>query len=204
MSEDIRRVRPATCKRSKRLAVKTIQASRYGVQMDLHSIGCGVRNRAGCGSPAGVWFMQAHSWLWRCSPCSARRDVWCASRYPHCRSLPHEGRRKKSMAACVSVGSGRLVLAAPCRLVDILGATSRIIKARLRTRAFLVPVGDVRSKMTVRRRLERHGSCSLVGQDVFVPAQSDVIPPARYCGRLIPGRTPCRNPVPLVHSAGLA
>ena len=176
-AEGIRRVPTGNMQALKKAGLfKTIQARRYGgYQMDLHTHLDVVSAIArGCGSTGWcLGVMQAHSWLVALFPVQAQEETYGV--HPDtliAAVLTPRGTAKKAdggvrLSGFWPFGSG-------CHHADwlILGATVQDHEGQIEDEGeFLVPVGDVEIQDDwYVAGLSGTGSCSLVGQDVFVPA----------------------------------
>jgi 3-hydroxy-9,10-secoandrosta-1,3,5(10)-triene-9,17-dione monooxygenase len=155
---------------------KTLQAKRYGgYQMDLHTHLDVVSAIArGCGSTGWcLGVMQAHSWLMALFPEQAQDETYRA----HPETLIAAVLAPRGMAHTVDGGfrlSGFWPFGSGCYHADwlMLGAAVQDRDGQTEDEGeFLVPAGEIKIQDDwYVAGLSGTGSCSLVGQDIFVPA----------------------------------
>jgi 3-hydroxy-9,10-secoandrosta-1,3,5(10)-triene-9,17-dione monooxygenase len=155
---------------------KTLQASCYGgYQMDLHThLDVVAAIARGCGSTGWcLGVMQAHSWLMALFPVQAQDETYGA----HPEPLIAAVLAPRGTAQTVDGGfrlSGFWPFGSSCQHADwlIRGATIQDHEGQTEDEGeCLVPVSEVKIQDDwYVAGLSGTGSCSLVGQDVFVPA----------------------------------
>jgi len=176
-AEGLRRVPTSNVQALKEAGLfKTIQARRHGgYQMDLHTHLDVVSEIArGCGSTGWcLGVMQAHSWLVALFPEQAQEETYGV----HPDTLIAAVLTPRGTAKKVDGGvrlSGFWPFGSGCHHADwlILGATVQDHEGQIEDEGeFLIPVDDVEIQDDWHvAGLSGTGSCSLVGQNVFVPA----------------------------------
>jgi 3-hydroxy-9,10-secoandrosta-1,3,5(10)-triene-9,17-dione monooxygenase len=176
-AEGIRRMPDSNVQALKEAGLfKTIQARRYdGYQMDLHTHLDVVSEIArGCGSTGWcLGVMQAHSWLVALFPVQAQEETYGA----HPDTLIAAVLAPRGTAKKVADGfrlSGFWPFGSGCQHADwlILGATVQDDEGQTEDEGeFLVPAGNIKIQDDwYVAGLSGTGSCSLMGQDIFVPA----------------------------------